>query len=121
MKKLLVSLLFGMGVSLSASAPAHADEAAKDATVLDVRTPEEFTEGHVNGAINLDYYDESFKGHLARLDKSKNYKLYCRSGNRSSKALEIMKSMGFKQVENLGTVSQAAKALGKSCTGKAKC
>lgn len=66
--------------------------------VLDVRTPTEFTTGHIKGAINLDYYQPSFKNELAKLDKTKKYLVYCRSGNRSQSTVQIMKQLGFKYI-----------------------
>jgi rhodanese-related sulfurtransferase len=65
------------------------------ATIIDVRTPEEFKEGHISGATNIDYQDKDFESKISSLDKDKQYILYCRSGNRSGKALEIMKQKGF--------------------------
>ena len=50
----------------------------KDFVVLDVRTPGEFAEGHLENAINLDYYSDTFKEDLKKLDKSKTYLVYCR-------------------------------------------
>ena len=63
--------------------------------ILDVRTPEEFAAGHLAGAVNLDFYAASFADDLAVLDRLAPYVLYCRSGNRSADAREMMRSMGF--------------------------
>jgi rhodanese-related sulfurtransferase len=63
--------------------------------VLDVRTPDEFSEGHIAGAINVDYNSDQFRAGLAKLDKSKTYVVYCRTGRRSADAARIMKEMGF--------------------------
>ncbi len=52
--------------------------------LLDVRTPEEFAHGRIAGAVNLDYRGADFQGDLARLDRSRTYLVYCRTGNRSS-------------------------------------
>jgi len=70
-------------------------------TVLDVRTPDEFEEGHIKGAKNINYYADDFKQQLARLDKSKPYLIHCRSGGRSARAAKIMIGMGFKLVYDL--------------------
>ena len=51
--------------------------------IIDVRTPEEYASGHIEKAINLDYYSETFKDELNKLDKNKTYLIYCRSGRRS--------------------------------------
>ena len=72
-----------------------------DFTILDVRTQEEFTAGHIEGALNLDFYSATFKDDLNKLDKGNTYFVYCRSGNRSGQAMKIMESLGFQEVYNL--------------------
>ena len=72
-----------------------------DAVVIDVRTPDEFSGGHIDGAVNIDYYAADFKASLDALDKSKIYLIYCRSGNRSGRTLSIMQDMNFSKVYNL--------------------
>ena len=69
--------------------------------VLDVRTIEEFSEGHIQGAKLMDFYKENYENDLALLDKNVTYYIYCRSGNRSGETLELMKKLGFKNVYNL--------------------
>lgn len=69
--------------------------------VLDVRTPEEFSAEHLQNAININYYDSTFQTQLGNLDKSKTYLVYCRSGHRSSEAMDAMEQMGFENVLNL--------------------
>ncbi len=69
-----------------------------DLVVLDVRTPEEFAEGHLDNAVNVDFYANDFAGNLAALDKNVPYVLYCRSGNRSGTTAEQMRSLGFTEV-----------------------
>ncbi|MCT4582177.1 MAG: rhodanese-like domain-containing protein [Flavobacteriales bacterium] len=69
--------------------------------LLDVRTPNEYQQGHIDGAKNLDYFDKSFKTELAKFDKGVPVYVYCRSGGRSAKAMQIMKEMGFETVYNL--------------------
>jgi rhodanese-related sulfurtransferase len=63
--------------------------------VLDVRTPSEFASGHLEGAINLDVSSPEFAQALAELDPDLPYAVYCRSGNRSAAALEVMLGQGF--------------------------
>ncbi len=72
-----------------------------DFVILDVRTSEEFGDGHIQDAINLDYYSETFRDELNKLDKDKRYLIYCRSGNRSGKALNIMEELNFREVYNM--------------------
>ncbi len=83
--------------------------------ILDVRTPEEFSEIRVKGSQNIDWNGPDFKERVLKLDKNACYKVYCRSGNRSGRAMELMISLGFKDVENLGSVSEAAQKLKLDC------
>ena len=69
--------------------------------IIDVRTPQEYASGHLENAINIDYNAPTFKESLATFDKDKTYFLYCRTGNRSSKAFEIMKEMDFKKINHM--------------------
>ncbi len=75
--------------------------AGEHGMLIDVRTPEEFAEGHIPGAVNIDYHNEGFSSALDSLDKNKEYEIYCRSGNRSGKALDEMQKKGFKNVYHL--------------------
>jgi len=81
-------------ISVEAAA-AITDEPPDDLVVLDVRTPEEFAEGHLEGAVLVDFYDADFADQLAALDANVPYLVYCRSGNRSGKALAVMDQLGF--------------------------
>jgi rhodanese-related sulfurtransferase len=74
-----------------------------DFIIVDVRTPEEFNDGHIENAVNIDFYSETFRQDLDKLDKSKVYLVYCRSGNRSGQAMDIMDELGFQEVYNLDT------------------
>jgi rhodanese-related sulfurtransferase len=67
----------------------------KDAVVLDVRTPQEYREGHVPGAVNLDIHDPKFADKVGQLDKSKTYLVHCAKGYRSAQATAKMSNMGF--------------------------
>jgi phage shock protein E len=79
--------------------------------VIDVRTASEFAEGHVQGARNLDIQNGDFEKALETLDKDATYNVYCRSGNRSGVAVEMMRNAGFTNVVDLGATEEAAKAL----------
>ena len=73
-----------------------------NAVILDVRTPEEMEEGYIPEAINIDIYlGQEFLDQLEELDKSKNYYVYCRSGNRSRQACLLMKQAGIANAFNL--------------------
>ncbi|MFZ1704145.1 MAG: rhodanese-like domain-containing protein [Saprospiraceae bacterium] len=74
---------------------------AKDFVVLDVRSKEEFETGHIENAFNLDYHSEDFVNQLVEMDKTKTYLLYCRSGIRSAKAMDIFLEKGFKHLYHL--------------------
>lgn len=63
--------------------------------VLDVRTPKEYAEGHIEGATNINFYDEDFAERMKAKPKDKTYFIYCRSGGRSGKTLAMMKKAGF--------------------------
>mgnify|MGYP000208516007 CR=1 FL=1 len=72
-------------------------------TVIDVRTPDEFSGGHLQRADhNYDVMSGEFEQQLDSLDKDATYYLYCRSGNRSGKATRMMKQRGFEHVHNIG-------------------
>ena len=77
-------------------------EADENAVILDVRTEDEFNEGFIANAINIDIHrGQDFVNEIENLDKSKNYYVYCRSGMRSAKACEIMNQLGFENAYNL--------------------
>ena len=88
--------------SIELVSPEQAAEVIEDApaglVVLDIRTPEEYNEVRLDGAINVDYYATDFADQLDTLDKNNPYVMYCRSGNRSSDAVETMKDLGFTEV-----------------------
>jgi len=74
---------------------------AETAQLLDVRTPGEWREGVIEGAIMADFYEDSFKSELEKLDKDKPVAVYCKSGGRSGQTMAMMNEMGFKEVYNL--------------------
>ncbi len=69
--------------------------------VIDVRSPDEFSDGHIKGATNIDIYDPSFESSVMKLDVNKQYVVNCQSGGRSSSACAFMSRNGFKKVMNL--------------------
>ena len=70
--------------------------------VLDVRTPEEFASGHIPDAVNIDVSASDFASRVGALDADANYAVYCRTGNRSATAMQIMQDAGFGSVAHLG-------------------
>lgn len=69
--------------------------------ILDVRTPMEYEAGHLENSILINFNSPEFLHEIKKLDKGKTYFLYCRTGNRSGKALGIMKNHGFEKVYHL--------------------
>ena len=69
--------------------------------ILDVRTLEEFSEEHIEGAKNIDFYSPDFENQLNKLDKEKKYLIYCASGGRGTKAMKKMENLGFMEVYNI--------------------
>ncbi len=74
-----------------------------DVVLLDVRTPKEFEDGHIQGALLLDYYSSDYLERLKALDRQKTYLIYCRSGNRSGKSLAIFEKLGFHRAYHMDT------------------
>ena len=69
--------------------------------VLDVRTGFEFNRGHIEDAVNFNYYSRKFKAKLNTLDKNVTWLVHCRTGVRSGKTLPLMKAAGFTNVIHL--------------------
>ncbi len=69
-----------------------------DLVVLDVRTPGEFAQGHIEGAVNIDFKNADFATRLTELDLGQDYLIHCRSGGRSTRSLEVFKKVGFKHI-----------------------
>lgn len=70
-------------------------------SIIDVRTKEEFYSGHIKNAINLDIFSPDFADKIKEFPQEKTFIVYCQSGNRSSSAVNFMKSAGFKNVHDL--------------------
>lgn len=73
-----------------------------DFVVLDVRTPGEYVQGHLKQSKLMNFRGENFEEELSKLDKSKTYLIYCRSGGRSGMALKLMEKLEFESVYNMG-------------------
>ena len=83
------------GTDASPGQESAAASLALKATVIDVRTPEEFSAGHVDGAQLIDVQGSSFDADIAKLDPATTYVVYCRSGNRSATAATRMRDAGL--------------------------
>ena len=69
--------------------------------LVDCRTPDEFNDGHINGAKNIDILEENFVDNINAMDKSQTVFVYCRSGGRSKNASKILKTAGFSKIYDL--------------------
>ena len=113
---LVIVLLLFFSLTLSASGkprivrkvtPEEASELIRergtdpDFIILDVRTPDEYAKGHLDSAVNMDYYEDSFRKEIEELDRKKSYLLYCHSGNRSGKTLDLMRELDFREVYDI--------------------
>ena len=82
--------------------------------VLDIRTPEEVAEGHLDGALVVDFMAEDFIEKISQLDKNANYRMHCRSGGRVGKAIPMMRELGFTgELTNAGGIDDAAAMTGQ--------
>jgi rhodanese-related sulfurtransferase len=80
---------------------------SKEVILLDVRTPQEFNQGHIDGAINIDFMARDFNEQLKQLNTDKPVVVYCRSGRRSGLSSKNLTNIGFKEIYDLkgGTIS----------------
>ena len=88
----------------------EAVEMLDERTVIDVRTPAEYDQAHIVGAINIDVDGADFADQIAELDAKEPYLLYCRSGNRSAVAAGQMEDIGIKDIADPGGLADLARA-----------
>jgi rhodanese-related sulfurtransferase len=88
--------------TVSPSVAASVIAEATDEIILDIRTPEEYNGGIIEGAINIDFYSPTFSDDLDALDKDVHYVVYCRSGNRSGQAMSTFEELGFTNITEIG-------------------
>lgn len=72
-----------------------------DFIIVDIRTPEEFDDGHIQDAVLIDFRADSFETEMDKLDKDRAYLIYCRTGNRTSQSFEILTKLRFTKVYHL--------------------
>jgi|TARA_B110000977_G_scaffold96801_1_gene127599 phage shock protein E len=105
MKIFLFSLFIGLTSQISFVKVLEKDNfqvlMQQKSQVIDVRTPEEYALGYIDGAILIDYKASDFQASISALNRNVTYLIYCRSGNRSGKASIIMDSLGFKKIYDL--------------------
>ena len=97
---------------VDAAAAAKLIEAPQPPVVLDIRTPEEFAAGHIEGAVNVDFKGADFKAELGKLDRDQPYLLHCRSGSRSTSSKPVFTELGFKSIYHLDGGINAWEAAG---------
>ena len=89
-------------INLSETEWVKLHDESEESVIIDVRTDDEFSTGYIEGAVNIDFYmGNEFISEIDKLDKSKSYFIYCKSGARSGQTCELMKQKGFKKVYNL--------------------
>jgi rhodanese-related sulfurtransferase len=77
-------------------------ESLPNAQLIDVRTPAEYAQGHIQGFGNIDFMNSDFKEQVqSKLKKDQPVMMYCRSGRRSAKAAELLQSLGFNEIYDL--------------------
>lgn len=87
--------------SISSVSPDELEQVISDndnLVILDVRTPEEYSEGHIKDAVLIDFMGEDFQKQIENLDKSKTYAVYCKAGGRQQKASVEMEALGFGKI-----------------------
>ncbi|MBI5158207.1 MAG: rhodanese-like domain-containing protein [Acidimicrobiia bacterium] len=99
-------------VSIEAAAAADLLGEDPDAVVLDIRTPQEYAESRIAGSMNIDFYADDFSTRLDALDRDVTYVIYCRSGNRTTAALDVFRDLGFTSVYAVEGGIQAWEATG---------
>ena len=87
--------------------------ASPDVTIVDVRTPEEFAEGHIEGAVNIPVEYADFTDQVSQLDADGTYAVYCRSGNRSQTAVDQMSRVGINGIYELDSGTNGWAAAGQ--------
>lgn len=112
-KFLIAAVIATLAVGSLSACSAEKIDMTSVAAVIDVRTPEETAAGYLEGALLFDIQGAEFNTQLETLDKTANYVIYCRSGNRAGAAIEQMKSAGFTgTLTNAGALDNAASATG---------
>jgi phage shock protein E len=108
-----VAIALALGLGLAACAPAAEPvTVSANTVVVDVRTPAEFSAGHLKGAINIDVQSPTFDKTVATLPTDGDYVIYCHSGSRAATAITRLKALGFTTMVNAGGLEAAQTATG---------
>jgi rhodanese-related sulfurtransferase len=98
----IVALATGCGNNSTLPITDFSQEGLEDYTVLDVRTPEEFASGHLENAVNINWYDADFVDQMKVVPKEHTLYVYCKKGGRSAKAAALLDSLGYKAIDLTG-------------------
>lgn len=102
---ILIALLFlfSIGCAQSKSKPIteFSQNDTKTGILVDVRTAEEYAAGHIDNALNINWYDEDFAKQFESIDSDETIYVYCKKGVRSAKAAHLLDSLGYKKVVDL--------------------
>lgn len=95
--------LFSMGCAQSKSKPIteFSQNDTKSGILVDVRTPEEYAAGHIDNALNVNWFDADFAKQFESINKEETIYVYCKKGGRSAKAAHLLDSLGYKKVIDL--------------------
>lgn len=113
--KVIVASIAALFIATSLAGCAEPEQVSVEdyAMVIDVRTPEEFNDGHLEGSERIGVADSDFIQRIDQLDKSEDYYIYCRSGNRAGQAINAMRDLGFTgELVNGGSVGNASSETG---------
>ena len=118
LRTLLLVILPALGFAADQAKHVEAEEAAKiiakgAVTVVDVRTADEFKDGHIKGAKNIDIFSDDFEAQVAKLDKTQPVLVHCQAGGRSTRALPVFEKLGFKEIIHLDNGYGGWQAAGK--------
>ena len=114
MRKLLTTISLALVAVFGLAACGSSDPVVvtDDVVIIDVRTPAEYAEGHLEGAVNIDVSAPGFAEAIADLAADGEYIVYCRSGNRSAQAAAIMRDQGLENITDLGSLENASTSTG---------
>ena len=117
--RLLASVAIAATLAFGVAACAPAAESisiSAETVIIDVRTPDEFASGHLDGAVNIDVQSASFEETVFELPTDGEYVVYCQSGNRSAAAIDRLEGLGFTSLTDAGGVGAASESTGLAIT-----